>query len=369
MSLIGPRLKAVIVKEVWALLRDPKVRLSLVLPPLIQLLFFSFAATLEVRNVDIGLLSRSSGSASAELVSRLDASPNFDEIVVLRSSDDLRRAIDTQQVIAALVIDEEFDRDVAGGRPASLGLVLDGRRSNAAQITGSYIATIAADVGAQTSARAGGGGGSVVINWFNPNLDFIWFNLPALMTILVSVTGLSITAQVVSRERETGTFDQLMVSPLRVHEILIGKMVPSFVLGMLNGAMFIVVAQVVFGVPFTGNLPLFVLALAAYNIALIGLGMFVSALSKTEQQSFLGSFVIMMPLVMLSGFASPVENMPGWLQSITLINPARYFLEISVGTFLKDLPAGVVLSLTWPMLAIATVTLGVSSWLFRARME
>ncbi|WP_230291605.1 ABC transporter permease [Croceicoccus sp. Ery5] len=363
-------LKAMIIKEFWALLRDPKGRITLVLPPLIQLLIFSFAVTLQVENVDIGVLDRSSGSASTELVQRIAGAETFDEIKRLHSAEDLRRAIDRQDVLAALVIDEDFDRRVASGEPATVGVVLDGRRSNAAQIVGGYLTQIATDAGLELRpVSTAPPQQAVAINWFNPNLEYIWFNMPSLLVVIVSVAGLSVTAQTVAREREMGTFDQLMVSPLTVPQILIGKMVPPFCVGLFNGTVYLIVAPLVFGVPFTGSIPWFYVGLSVYLVSLVGLGMFVSALSTTQQQAFLGSFVATIPVILLSGFASPLENMPGWLQTITYINPARYFLEISLGQFLKAMPAADMLPLLWPLVLIGVVTISVSGWLFRARME
>jgi len=363
-------LKAMIVKEFWALLRDPKGRIPLDLPPWLQSLIFSFAVTLQVENVDIGVLDRSSGSASTELVQRIAGAKTFDEIKRLHSAEDLRRAIDRQDVLAALVIDEDFDRRVASGEPATVGVVLDGRRSNAAQIVGGYLTQIATDAGLELRpASTAPPQQAVAINWFNPNLEYIWFNMPSLLVVIVSVAGLSVTAQTVAREREMGTFDQLMVSPLTVPQILIGKMVPPFCVGLFNGTVYLIVAPLVFGVPFTGSIPWFYVGLSVYLVSLVGLGMFVSALSTTQQQAFLGSFVATIPVILLSGFASPLENMPGWLQTITYINPARYFLEISLGQFLKAMPAADMLPLLWPLVLIGVVTISVSGWLFRARME
>lgn len=375
------RLRAMIVKEIWAVLRDPKSRLVLVIPPLLQLFIFTFSTTLEVRNVNIGILDRSGGAQSTELVSRIAGSPNFREIRRLNSPRELADAIDRQQVIAAVVIDADFDRDVAAHRPASIGVVLDGRRSNAAQIVSGYLGQIAGSVGADlaTSMRGNGSagdgaggdvtGGSVVTNWYNPSLDYIWFTLPSLVAIITSVAGLSITSQTVARERELGTFDQLMVSPLRVHEILIGKMVPPLLVGIFNGTLYLIVAPLVFGVPFTGSLILFYIALVFYMLALIGVGMLVSAASATQQQAFLGSFLVTTPLILLSGYASPIDNMPGWLQIVTYANPARYFLVIVQGLFLKAMPAADVFGQLWPLTIIACLTLGAAAWLFRARME
>jgi ABC-2 type transport system permease protein len=362
------RLIAMIVKEAWALLRDPKSRIVLIMPPLLQLFIFTFATTLEVRNVDVGIYDRSSGVHSSELVSRIAGSPNFREIRRLSSPDELERAIDRQEVIAALVIDEDFDRAVDKRQAASVGVVLDGRRSNAAQIVAGYIGRIASEVGAEVSARPAAGG-TVVTNWFNPSLDYVWFTLPSLIAIIVSVAGLAITSQSVARERELGTFDQLMVSPLRVHEILIGKMVPPLLIGMFNGTLYLVVAQLVFGIPFSGSLLLFYVSLTTYMLALIGVGLFVSSLSMTQQQAFLGSFVVTTPLILLSGYATPIDNMPGWLQTVTYLNPARYFLDIVQGLFLKAMPLAAVVHQLWPLACIALVTLSASAWLFRARME
>ncbi|WP_256923993.1 ABC transporter permease [Sphingomonas sp. IBVSS2] len=365
------RLAAMIVKEMWAVLRDPQARLVLFVPPLMQLFIFTYATTLDVKNVDIGILDRSSGAHSVELVQRIAGSPNFRRIERLATPAALKAAIDNQKVIAALVIDEDFDRNLARGKTATIGLVLDGRRSNAAQIVAGYVTNIAGGMGAELAPAQvrGAAGGSVVTNWYNPALDYIWFTLPSLVAIITSVAGLAITSQSVARERELGTFDQLMVSPLRVHEILIGKMVPPFVIGMINGSVYLVVAPLVFGVPFTGSLLLFWLSLGMYLLALIGMGMLVSAASQTQQQAFLGVFLVTTPLILLSGYASPIDNMPDWLQTITYLDPARYFLVIVQGLFLKAMPAAAVFHQLWPLALIACVTLSASAWLFRARME
>jgi len=363
-----------IVKELWAVLRDRRSRLVLFVPPLMQLFIFTFATTLDVKNVDLGLLDRSSGAHSAELVQRIAGSPNFRRIVPLADTRALRDAIDNQKVIGALVIDQDFDRNLAAHRPAVIGLVLDGRRSNAAQIVSGYLMQIVGGMGAElmpssAPSSAPPVAGSIVTNWFNPSLDYFWFTLPSLVAIITSVAGLAVTSQSVARERELGTFNQLMVSPLRIHEILIGKMVPPFTIGMINGSLYLVVAQLVFGVPFTGSVLLFYFSLATYMIALIGMGMLVSSASQTQQQAFLGVFLVTTPLILLSGYASPIDNMPDWLQLVTYLNPARYFLVIVQGLYLKAMPASAVFHQIWPMALIACGTLSASAWLFRARME
>ncbi len=181
------RLRAIIIKEIWSLLRDPKARIVLVLPPLIQLFIFTFATTLDVRNVDIAVLDRSGGSHAAELIQRIDGSPNFREIRYLRSTGELRHAIENQQVIAALVIEEGFDRALTRGEPVQVGLVLDGRRSNASQIVAGYVSRITAEMDADAIPRTEGG--AQITNWFNPTLDFVWFTLPSLIVVIVSISG------------------------------------------------------------------------------------------------------------------------------------------------------------------------------------
>jgi ABC-2 type transport system permease protein len=360
------RLAAIILKELWSTLRDPRARITLILPPVLQLLIFGLATTLEVKNFNVGVLDQSGGRASYEFVQRLAGSPNVGRVIRLQSFDDLRRKVETQKVLAAVVIDERFDRAAAAGRPATLNVILDGRRSNAAQIVAGYIGVIAQGVGREAPAPPPG---SIVRNLYNPNLEYLWFTMPSLIVIICAVSGLSVTAQAVARERELGTYEQLLVSPLRTHEILIGKMIPPLLAGLFNGTLYIVVSTLVFGVPFTGSLGLFYLTLVIYLLSLIGVGMLVSTLSNTQQQAFLGVFLVTIPAITLSGYAAPVDNMPPWLQTLTLANPCRHYLVIVEALFLKAAPAGVIWASTWPMMLIAAVTLSAAAWLFRARKE
>ncbi|MEZ5689589.1 MAG: ABC transporter permease [Caenibius sp.] len=362
------RLRASIVKEIWAVLRDRKARIVLVLPPLVQLMVFSFATTLEVKKVDIAVYDRSGGAHAVELVQRLHGSSYFRHIRPVQSPAEVRAAIDRREVLAALVIEQDFDRRLNAGQSASVGLILDGRRSNAAQIAAGYVRQVTGGMGVP-STMANAGGGVAITHWFNPALEYTWFTLPSLIAIITAVAGLAITSQSVSRQREDGTFDQLLVSPLRTHEILIAKMTPAFLMGLFNGTLFWVIAQVVFGVPFFGSIILFYLALVAFLLAMIGFGLFISAVSMTQQQSFMGTFLVMTPMLLLSGYASPIENMPEWLQYVTLLNPQRYFLIILHGVFLKAMPASEILMQVWPLVVIAIVMLSAAAWMFRSRME
>ncbi|MEP6884265.1 MAG: ABC transporter permease [Gammaproteobacteria bacterium] len=368
------RLYAVVVKELWAILRDPRARVILIVPPVVQLFVFGFASTLEVKNFNVGIFNRDGGACSQELIQRLAGSPNIGHIVSIHSQADARDAIDNRNVIVVLMFDQQFSANVTGHRTAVIGAVYDGRRSNASQIVAGYLQRIVADMGASLAAtiRApppASRSESTVSNWFNPNLDYLWFTMPGLLVIISMVSALAVTAQTISRERELGTFDQLMVSPLRVYEILIGKMVPPLLVGIVNSTVYLLLIPTLFRVPLTGSVPLFYVALILYMCALIGVGMLVSVLSQTQQQAFLGSFLVMVPIILLSGYTSAVDNMPGWLQVVAQGNPAKHFLIVSEGVFLKAMPPMEILANTWPLAAIASLTLAASSLLFRARME
>ncbi len=363
------RLWAIIIKELWAVLRDRKARITLIAPPVLQLLLFGFATTLEVKNIDIGVLNHDGGAVSAEYVSLLAGSPNVRRIVPLSSEADLARAIDGQRVIAAIVFDERFSADVAARRPATIQAIFDGRRSNAAQIVAGYLERIAGTLNAQVGQTLEQRGSSIVTHWFNPNLDYLWFTMPSLIAIIGALSSIQVVAQSVARERELGTFDQLMVSPLRVPEILIGKMVPPFLVGFTNATLYLTLIPTVFGVPFTGSLLMFYIALVFYLFAMIGLGMLISVVSQTQQQAFLGMFLVSVPAILLSGYVSPVANMPRWLQFVAEADPPRHFLVIVDGLFLKAMPARDVLASCWPLAIIALVTLTASSLLFRSRVK
>ena len=197
----------------------------------------------------------------------------------------------------------------------------------------------------------------------------MWYTVPSLICILSTIISLILTALSVAREREMGTFEQLLVSPLQPIEILVGKALPALFLALCSASLLLAIAIFVFQIPFQGSLALLYGAMVIFLMAIIGIGLFISSLSMTQQQAILGAFVFMPPAVILSGFATPIENMPGWLQSFTVVNPLRWFLVIVRGIFLKDMPPADVLANTLPMVAIAMVTLTAATWLFKRRME
>jgi ABC-2 type transport system permease protein len=366
------RLRALIVKELLAILRDPKGRTVLIGPPVVQLLIFSYAATLEVSNVDVAVLNRDAGRWGTELVQRIAGSETFREIVLLTGLGEARAALDQRRVLAVIQIGPEFSRAIEAGRPAEVQILLDGRRSNAAQIVAGYLERIIGDLGTATARDVIAGAPDdalVVRNWFNPNLEYVWYTVPSLVAVISLLIGLIVTALSVARERELGTFDQLMVSPLRTHEILLGKMTPPLLIGLSHATLYVVVAVLVFGVPLRGSLLLLYLSLVVYLAAVIGVGLLISSLSTTQQQAILGAFLFAAPAILLSGFATPIENMPDWLQPLTMVNPLRHFLVVVKGVFLKGLPANEVFLNTVPLVLIALATLTAAAWLFRRRME
>lgn len=366
------RIAALIVKEILAVIRDAKSRGVLIVPPIVQLLIFSFAATLDVKNVSVGILNKDNGAQSYELIERFRGSPTFNEIIYLSSVADITEVIDTQKVVMVIHFDELFSRNLKAGKRADLQVILDGRKSNTAQIVQGYAANIISQYNQDYARQAEIKLQQTEIvprNWFNPNLLYYWFNVPNLCGILTMLIGLALSALSVARERELGTFDQLLVSPIKPIEILIGKSVPAILIGMIEGTLIIAAAVFLFKIPFTGSIWLLYFSMFVFISSIVGVGLFISSLSMTQQQAILGSYVFMSPAVLLSGFATPIENMPVWLQHATVINPLRYFLVIVKGVFLKAMPMDIVLQNTWPMAIIAVFTLTCATWLFRRRLE
>jgi ABC-2 type transport system permease protein len=366
------RIITLLIKEFLAVWRDHKSRAVLVGPPIMQLFIFAWAATLDVKNVPIGILNKDNGEQAFELVQRFYGSPIFNKIEELHSVDEIAPFIDAQKGLMVLHIDEQFSRNLDAGKEANIQLILDGRKSNTTQILMGYASNIISEFNQDFTIKAGFKMQSTALiprQWFNPNLLYYWYNVPCLCGILSMVTSLMVTALSVARERELGTFDQLLVSPMLPFEILVGKALPAIVIGMAEGTIVILAAVFVFQIPLTGSIFLLYLSLFVFVCSIVGVGLFISSLCSTQQQAILGTFVFISPAVSLSGFATPVENMPVWLQYVTYIIPLRYFLVIAKGTFLKAIPLFVVLSNTWPMLIIALFTLGTAGWLFRKRLE
>jgi ABC-2 type transport system permease protein len=366
------RIGSLIVKEFLSLWSDPKTRFILLGPPVIEMILFAYAATQEVKNVRIAVLNQDVGTYARDLVARFEGSPNFRAVIHLRSEADVARVIDARTVLMVVHLREDFSRQLAAGRPAQVQLILDGRSSNASQILAGYAEGIIDGYNAELAQlrQAPPPASAVAARvWFNPNLDALWSTVPSLVAILVALEGLMITALSVARERELGTFEQLLVSPLSPAEIVLGKTIPALLIGVGEGTLVVMVARLYFRVPLTGSVALLYAAMVVYLFAVIGIGLFISSLALTQQQAILGTFATMVPMVLLSGFASPVENMPDWLQTATLANPVRHFIVIVKGVFLKAMPPGDVAHSLWPLMLIAAATLSAATWLFRRRTE
>ncbi len=366
------RILALIIKELLGIWRDKKSRISILVPPVIQLLIFTFSATLDVKNVPIGILNRDNGKQSFELVQRFRGSRTFEKIIYLHAVEEIAPFIDNQKGIMVLSIDEQFSRQLNANKPAKVQLIFDGRKSNTAQIVAGYTNNIIARYNNDFAYNNRIYQQNVELfprNWYNPNILYYWYNVPCLVAIISMITCLIVTSISVARERELGTFDQLLVSPLIPFEILIGKVIPGIIVGMVEGTLILTVGILVFQVPFTGSLILFYLSLLVFVYAISGVGLFISSLCSTQQQAMLGVFVFMTPALLLSGFATPIENMPTWLQPTTYIFPVRYMLVISKGLFLKAMPASMVLNQTWPMLIISLFTQTLAAFSFRRKLE
>jgi ABC-2 type transport system permease protein len=366
------RILTLIIKEFLAVWRDKKSRIVLIVPPIIQLFIFAFAATLDVKNVPIGILNLDNGKQGFELAQRFHGSPVFTKIEYLKSVKEITPFIDNMRGAMVVSLDQQFSRNLEMEQPAQVQLILDGRKSNTTQIVAGYASSIiqkfnndftAANEIPQQNTEL------IIRNWFNPNLLYYWYNIPSLSGILTMLVALLVTALSVARERELGTFDQLLVSPVTPFEILVGKTVPAVIISMLEGSLIIFVGVYIFKVPFMGSLFLLYCSMFVFVLAIVGVGLLISSLSNTQQQAVLGSFLFMSPSVILSGFATPIENMPEWLQPITYLMPLRYYLVVAKGIFLKDIPADIVFNNIWPTILIAIFTLSTASWFFKRRLQ
>ena len=350
------RLFAVMAKELRVVLRDKKARTTLIISPVVQLLLFGLATTLEVRGVDIGIVARDNGAATQAVVAAIDASPWFDEVKRYPDADALRDAIDIQRVMGGVLIGEGIDDRLARGAGAEMLVLLDGRRANAAQIVAGYLDEIARQQGVQLDRAARGPPVAVTTtHWFNPNLIYLWFTMPSLIVVIGGVLVLSVSCQSVAREREFGTIEQMVVLPLAPWQVLIGKLTPAFLVGMGIATFFVVTIPLVYGVPLRGSVPLLYAALTLYFLALSALGVAISLVARNQQQAFLGMFLVTIPIILLSGYAAPVDNMPGWLQSVAWANPASHILTVVEGLFLKAMPASAVTAELGPVMLVTAL--------------
>jgi ABC-2 type transport system permease protein len=340
------RLRQLLIKEFIHLFRDPHARISLIAPPILQMLIFGYAATYEVNHVTTAILDQDHSQESRDLISHLEASGRFDVRRVLRDEAEISHVIDFRQAELVVQIQPGFSEQLRKGAGAPVQAVLDGTDSNTALIAMSYIDQIAERYGQDYEADRMGHIKPVLYElapkvsleerpWYNPNLEGRWFFVPGVIGTIVMTSVITLTAFAVVREREVGTLEQLMVTPIRPIELIIGKTLPSLIVGLGNAAISTVLAILWFQVPFRGNIVVLLFCTILFVASAIAVGLVISTLCSTQQQAFASAFFYIMPAIMLSGFSYPVLSMPRVLQWVTYIDPLRFFLVVLRSTFLK----------------------------------
>ena len=365
------RIFALMIKEFLSLLKDKKSRVVVVVPPLIQLIVFGYAATFDLIHVPYAVYDEDRGAGARDLLAGFRGSQNFSESAGITNEEEIRPLIDQKKVLLVLHIGPTFSRDLLRGRPASLQVIIDGRNSNTAMLALNYINSIVQSFNvkwAKEHGRPGPPARLVTRAWFNPNLESRWFIVPGIVGLLTLVVTMLVTALSVAREREQGTFDQLLVTPLRPVEILMGKALPGFIIGTLEATVIILMAVFWFKVPLLGSIITLYTGVGLFLLSAIGVGLMISSLAVTQQQGLLGAFLFLVPAIILSGFTTPIANMPQIIQDITLINPMRYFMVVLRGVFLEGAPFHLLIGQFWPMALIGVVNLAAAGWLFRHRM-
>jgi drug efflux transport system permease protein len=366
------RILALVIKEFVTVMKDPKSRFVIIGPPIIQFFIFGYAATYDLENVRYAVFDESRSVLSRELLAKVEGSGKFCLTGYLADGKQLTEYVESEKARLVIHIGSDFEDRVRSSQPVDVQVIADGRNPNVALVALGYFATIVEDFNQQLIQqnivqRAGPGIQLVERFWFNENLRSRWFIVSALGGVISMVVVMILTSLSVAREREFGTFDQLLVTPFTPGEILLGKSMPGIVFGLLDALIFAAGAVLWFSVPFRGTVVALVIALLCFIITIVGIGLLVSSLSTTMQQGLLGSFLFIMPAVTLSGFATPIENMPHWLQQANLINPVRYIIIALRNIFLEGADLAMTWPHLWPLLIIALVTLPLAAWMFRHR--
>ena len=363
------RIIALIRKELITTWKDPKSRSIIIGLPLLQLIIFANAITMEVKNIDVSVVDRDKSVESRELLSHFENSPYFRKIYYADNENEFRNKIDTQKAKIGIYINNDFSRAIKSQKQTQVLVVLDGRQTNSAAIAGGYASEIINSYGSQMSKKQGAKINTVVRNWYNPNLEYRWFIMTVIIVMLSVVITMLLTALSIAREREMGTFDQLIVSPLSSFEIMVGKVIPPLIIAMFLTCLMTLIIIFGFKVPFAGSISLFLISIFISLFSIVGVGLFISSICKTQQQAILGVITFQMPAILLSGFISPIEDMPTGWQYLTMINPVRYFMTLSRGIFLKGMGIEDVMSNIIPLIIIAVVTLSIASWTFKRKLD
>ena len=340
-------------KEMLALVKDPANRALLFVPAIMQALLFGYGATYDLTHAPYAVLDQSRGAASTELLSRLDGTGVFERVSTLTSSDQIAGMIDSGAALLVIAISSDFEARLSAGREAPLQLILDGRNSSTAALASAYVGSIVTAYNQSLGNTA-----PITIErraWFNPNLESRWNMMPALIAALSMMQTLMLAALSVAREREQGTFDQLLVTPMTPLQILIGKALPSMLVGILQSTLILLIILLWFQIPMRGSVWLLYLGLAMFTLASVGIGLSISAVSLNMQQAMLYTFMLIMPLMLLSGLLTPVRNMPAILQIVTWVNPLRFGVDLVRRVYLEGA-------------TFNDLTLPLAAWLFRNRL-
>ena len=373
------RLSVMLMKEFLELKRDRWAMFRLIVPLIIQMLVFGYAATFTVHHVATSILDLDQSQASRSLISHFVATSRFNVVDVTQNRDDITRDIDQSTATIAIVIHAGFGRTLGNGQSAPLQVIVDGTNSNTALIALGYLSQIVAQFSEDQSSRAANFRADTAVPeigislqarpWFNEGLDDRWFFIPGVIGTLTLLQVVSLTAFAIVREREVGTLEQIMVSPIRPVEFILGKTVPFFLIGLGDIALVSAFGIFWFHISFVGSPWIMLLGASLFLLAALGIGLLLSTFSRTQQQAFALNFFFVNPLFILSGFAFPIAAMPKLLQWFTVINPLRYFLVVIRAVFLK----GVGFEVLWPDLAamalLALVMLTVSVLRFRKSLD
>ena len=358
------RLRQILIKEFIHLFRDRQARFSLIVPPLLQMLIFGYAASYEVNRVSTAVLDFDHSQESREFLERFSASSRFQVREVLQNESQIQSLLDHRLVVLVLQIQPGFAELLRKGQTAPVQAVLDGTDSNTALIAVGYIDQIAMrfaqDYQLQLADRMRPALATFAPNialqerpWYNANLESRWFFVPGVIGTLVLVSVMTLTAFAVVREREIGTLEQLMVTPISPAELIVGKTLPFLLVGLANVIVVAIAGTLWFQVPFRGSILVLMLGTTLFLLSALGVGLLISTVCQTQQQAFAISFFYISPAIMLSGFGYPITSMPTALQWFTYLDPLRFYLVVLRGTFIKGIGLGVL----WPQM-VAMAILG-----------
>jgi ABC-2 type transport system permease protein len=329
------RVAEMVKKELRQIFRDPRLRGLIFVAPVMQLLVFGYAVSTDIRNTTLFVVDHDGGQSARELVDGFTASGYFQVVGRSPRPSDLVSALDHGDAVVGLEIPIGFQRDLRQGA-ATVQLLFDGTNSNVATVAQGYAERIALTFGVRTSAaRSAVPVGLEERAWFNPSLESRNYNVPAVAGAIIMLVALLLTSLAIVREREMGTLEQLMVSPLRASELIAGKTIPFAIIGLIDLGVVFSLALFWFEIPFRGSFGLLLLASVLYLLPCLGVGLFISTISHTQQEAFMTSFLFFMPTILLSGFMFPVSSMPDIFAQLTLVNPMRHYLEIIRAIFLK----------------------------------